>query len=189
MNLREIFSGYTVATENAQAWYEKEPCIMRSKGVTTITYTIVGTTPTTTTAVTYSVPLVHAMPVGIAWQSSDIVSASTATYSLPTTITSSPTTSPDSDEDASGLSTGAKAGIGAGISVGAIAIIVAVIAFLWFRRRANKGNQDNIPRSHTDDQSTLRRSSPQDHAELSGISMSPWAIELQGDRPKSRGFS
>ncbi|KAJ5358196.1 hypothetical protein N7541_005354 [Penicillium brevicompactum] len=168
-------SGYTVATRNAQEWYEREPCIATSTGVTSITYTIVGTTPTTTTAITYSDPLIHAMPVGIAWQSTDIKSTMTGT--------STSTTNPGSEDNTSGLSTGAKAGIGVGVSAGVIALIVALIALVWLRRRGNKVTQDSAPPTHTDDCSTPQKTTTQDHAELDGQLMS--AAELPGDRPGS----
>jgi len=63
-----------------------------------------------------------------------------------TLTASTPVTSTDqsaaSNNSSGGLSTGAKAGIGAGVGGGAAALILAGLAFWWFRRRKQRVGDD-----------------------------------------------
>ncbi|KAJ6083348.1 hypothetical protein N7467_007483 [Penicillium canescens] len=179
-------SGFTVATESPLAWYTPEPCIRTTDVPTTITFKVVGVTPTTTTAITWSNPVYHAMPVGLAWQSSDTVSTSvdltptTATSSTTATNSAAATTSsaPSSGESSSGLSTGAKAGVGVGVSVGVIAIALAIGAFFWLRRRKSQGSLQQVPSEYG---STLKTPSHGKPTELEGMSSTSGATELPAD--------
>lgn len=177
-----MFSGYTIATETAQDWYTLEPCIQRSKGLTTITYTITGITPFTTKEMVQATPLIHAIPIEIAWQSTDMTPTPTPTVNS----SSAPKT-----DSGSGLSAGAKAGIAVGVSVGVIAAALAFGAFFWFRR---KRHQDSISRSPVDNVSTPDTTRDQDFNELATV---PYCAELPADpnctelpaaTPSSLGF-
>ncbi|OGE53112.1 hypothetical protein PENARI_c008G11292 [Penicillium arizonense] len=160
--------GFTVATASPLAWYTPEPCIRTTDVPTTITFKVVGVTPTTTTAITWSNPVYHAMPVGLAWQSSDTVSTSvdvtptTATSSTTATNSAAATTSsaPSSGESSSGLSTGAKAGVGVGVSVGVIAIALAIGAFFWLRRRKSQGSLQQVPSEYASTPKTYSHGKP-----------------------------
>ncbi|KAJ5981139.1 hypothetical protein N7481_008437 [Penicillium waksmanii] len=171
-------SGFTVATENSQAWYEREPCLMRSKGVTTLTYTIIGTTPITTTAITYSNPVVHAMPIGIMWQSTDTTSSPTTTSS--TLTTKRPIPIPTSAQNHSSLSSGAKTGIGIGVSIGVVAIALVFGAFFCFRRRRTRGS---TLQALSEDDSKQKKFSNRIPTELNDSSSTSWTAELSGDQP------
>lgn len=178
------FSGYSYTTSSAETWWITEPCYMTSATTTTITYTIEGTSPTTTTTITYAYPKVHAMPVGLAWQESDL-SLSTAISASASTTAASTSTSTSSSSSNSGLSTGAKAGVGVGVAVGAILIASAIGAFLYFRRK--KQNSPEITYHETARDETVRE---EPVGELSGIPQSypselggstPMPVELAGD--------
>ncbi|KAJ5692481.1 hypothetical protein N7462_001904 [Penicillium macrosclerotiorum] len=194
-------SGFEVVTENREAWYSLEPCVMTSHDPTAITYTVLGVTPTTTTTITYSTPIIHAIPVGLVWQSSDLSSASTAALTAASTAAStdastaastaaSATTNTavatsslsDSAADSSagsnsGLTTGAKAGVGVGVSIGVI--LIAVLCWIGFcvRRKRNQNPTppgEDLPIRHHNDVP----------AELPGTSPTDWSVELSGDYTK-----
>lgn len=109
-----------------------------SRGTTTIEYTVVGASPTTTTQMVYKNPIVHAFPVGLTYRSTDNASPTT---SPPTTSpTPSPTETPTSTQSSSGgLSTGAKAGIGVGVGVGGLIILALGFFFLFRWKKHQKG--------------------------------------------------
>ncbi|KAJ5491094.1 hypothetical protein N7539_002661 [Penicillium diatomitis] len=155
-------SGYTMATDLAQAWWTAEPCTKVSAVTTTLNFTVysaTGASPTTTSEMVIRGPIIHAYPVELRWQSSDsaaLGSGSTTASAVPTftdattTKTSasttgptssatSPSTAPPSSDGAhgsSGLSTGAKAGIGIGVAA-AVIIILALLFCLWRRRKGS----------------------------------------------------
>lgn len=131
--MRSHYSGYSIAETFRQPWYTPEPCTSISMGTTTLTLTVNGTTPTTTTQMTYKNPIVHAYGVGLTYRATDIAMQSS---SAPlTSSTPTPTQAPSSGSS-SGLSTGAKAGIGVGVGVGAL--IIALAFFFLFRRKSEK---------------------------------------------------
>ncbi|KAJ5294025.1 hypothetical protein N7508_008846 [Penicillium antarcticum] len=183
-------SGFTIATESPLAWYTPEPCIRTTDVATTITFTVVGVTPATTTAYTWTTPIYHAMPVGIAWQSSDTISTSvdvtptaTSETNPATTNSASATTSAASSSggSSSGLSTGAKAGIGVGVSVGVIAIALAIGAIFWLRRRKSSNSHQQVSSGYGSTAKTPSHGVP---TELEVMSSTSGATELPAEGPR-----
>ncbi|EPS25827.1 hypothetical protein PDE_00763 [Penicillium oxalicum 114-2] len=159
-------SGYTIATDLPHTWWTAEPCTKVIDTTTTLEFTVysaTGASPTITTQMTITGPIIHAYPVELRWQSTDSQflvpgqttaptgasltnaspsPASTPADSPPTSTSSSISPSSSSSSSSSGLSTGTKAGIGIGVAAGAIAII-ALVFFLW--RRRGKKNRMQYP--------------------------------------------
>ncbi|CEO58936.1 hypothetical protein PMG11_03628 [Penicillium brasilianum] len=163
-------SGYAFATKALEYWWTPEPCTKISKTTTVIDYTVLGVTPTTTTAVTYTHPIIHAYPVELRWQSTDSVDAvveSSATVMLTssTGTSASSTSTPSSSSASSGLSTGAKAGIGIGVAAAAIIVIVLSLLF-WFRRRRTQKASTQTSDDYSRDGSVFDRAPRQEPVEL-----------------------
>ncbi|KAF3398335.1 hypothetical protein F1880_005964 [Penicillium rolfsii] len=208
-------SGYTIATELKAPWWTPEPCTKISTKVTVLEFTVLGATPTTTTAITYTNPIIHAYPIELRWQSTDSVdsgmesSATVALTSSSATSTSSSTSSTSTSistptstssstgtaSTSSGLSTGAKAGIGVGVAAAAI-IVIMLSLLIWFRRRRNQKASSTQPSTgYARDGSIFRKTAKQDPVELPTHTpelhgnFSP-ASELDSDRGFSeRGYS
>ncbi|KAJ5748946.1 uncharacterized protein N7511_010642 [Penicillium nucicola] len=188
-------SGFSVAASSPLAWYTSEPCIRTTDVATTITFNVVGVTPTTTTVYTWASPVYHARAVGLAWQSSDTISTSVDIMPTTATTATAKTTANDSGPAAtspgattsvassaggssSGLSTGAKAGIGVGVSVGVLAIALAFGVFFWLRRRRAHGSLEQVPSEYGSTRKTASHGRP---TELEDMSSTSGATELPAE--------
>ncbi|KAJ5166922.1 uncharacterized protein N7482_005703 [Penicillium canariense] len=176
--------GFAIATKSPLVWYTAEPCTAISSGATTITYTVLGATPTTTTAITYRNPIVHAYPIELRWQSTDhpdpaITSSVTETSPASSATSTTSTTSTAAADNTSGLSPGAKAGIGAGVAVAAISVIALALLF-WFRQKRSRKSSAQAPDGSVRDGPAFKKTVPSEPVELPTHS-DPWTPELHGD--------
>ncbi|KAJ5883615.1 uncharacterized protein N7473_010501 [Penicillium subrubescens] len=165
-------SGYAFATQLQAPWWTPEPCTKISTTTTVLEFTILGATPTTTTAITYKNPIIHAYPIELRWQSTDSVDGgvkSSATVELTSSSGTSATSTSTSTGGAStstGLSTGAKAGIGVGVAAAAIIAIILSLLF-WVRRRRNQKAVSTLPSAgHTRGGSIFKKTPQQEPVEL-----------------------
>ncbi|KAJ5777830.1 hypothetical protein N7520_001076 [Penicillium odoratum] len=144
-----MLSGYNAQTGDAWPWYSSNPCTSSNTNSDSVyVYTFDGAVTSQTG--TFGI---QGKGVSIRWQSTDFVSAtSTSDASTSSTLTSAPTSAASVTASATsttesvhnttntstsnGLSTGAKIGIGIGCGVGAI--ILLIMAMVFYRKRKSK---------------------------------------------------